>query len=317
LTVNLTDAIFNGIYRGKTKHADDLEAVISRAHDAGVGSMIITGISLNESRKALELARKYSLYATVGCHPTHTTEFKTFKGGPNAYLQALEHLLGASMEDETRRVVAIGECGLDYDRTRFSVPEVQKHYFRMQLGLAKRYHLPLFLHSRAAHADFVKILRDEGFGNDGGRDVGGKGGVVHSFTGSIEEAQELMDMGFHIGINGCSLKTEENLRVAGAIRLDRLLLETDAPWCSVTSGHTSHKYLDSIPSNLRDLYDPPSVRPEKFICGKAVKGRNEPSTIGKVAWIVHCLHPELSLQELMAKVWNNTIELFQLELEEL
>jgi Tat protein secretion system quality control protein TatD with DNase activity len=62
----------------------------------------------------------------------------------------------------------------------------------MQLGLAKKYHLPLFLHSRAAHEDFVKILRDEGFGNDGGRDVGGKGGVVHSFTGSIEEAQELV-----------------------------------------------------------------------------------------------------------------------------
>jgi TatD DNase family protein len=62
----------------------------------------------------------------------------------------------------------------------------------MQLGLAKKYHLPLFLHSRAAHADFVQILRDEGFGNDGGRDVGGKGGVVHSFTGSIEEAQELV-----------------------------------------------------------------------------------------------------------------------------
>ncbi len=145
--MNLTDAIFNGIYRGKTKHAgngectvlqrlsenlvkDDLEAVMSRAHDAGVGSMVITGTSLDESRKALELARKYSrqillrseaitytlphlgLYATVGCHPTHTTDFEAFKGGPNAYLQALEHLLETSMEDETRRVVSIGECGL-------------------------------------------------------------------------------------------------------------------------------------------------------------------------------------------------------------
>lgn len=62
----------------------------------------------------------------------------------------------------------------------------------MQLGLAKKYHLPLFLHSRAAHADFVQILRDEGFGNNGGHDVGGKGGVVHSFTGSVEEAEELV-----------------------------------------------------------------------------------------------------------------------------
>ena len=62
----------------------------------------------------------------------------------------------------------------------------------MQLGLAKKYHLPLFLHSRAAHADFVQILRDEGFGKNGEHDVGGKGGVVHSFTGSIKEAEELV-----------------------------------------------------------------------------------------------------------------------------
>ena len=88
----------------------------------------------------------------------------------------------------------------------------------------------------------------------------------------------------------------------------------DAPWCSVTSGHASHKYLDSIPSHLRDLYDPPSVRPEKFTNGKAVKGRNEPSSMGKVAWIVHKLHPELSLQELATRVWGNTVELFLLKL---
>ena len=62
-----------------------------------------------------------------------------------------------------------------------------------QLGLAKKYHLPLFLHSRAAHADFVKILREEGFGEDGGRLVGAKGGVVHSFTGTVEEAAELVN----------------------------------------------------------------------------------------------------------------------------
>ena len=85
-----------------------------------------------------------------------------------------------------------------------------------QLSLAKKYHLPLFLHSRAAHADFVRILREEGFGEDGGRGVGANGGVVHSFTGTVAEAAELvslqvsylvelfiespkMDMGFHIG----------------------------------------------------------------------------------------------------------------------
>lgn len=104
---------------------------------------------------------------------------------------------------------------VDYDRTRFASEAVQRKHFRAlrflylspysdlikplaslgsQLGLAKEYHLPLFLHSRAAHADFVKILREEGFGTDGGRAVGARGGVVHSFTGTAEEAKELVSV---------------------------------------------------------------------------------------------------------------------------
>lgn len=67
-----------------------------------------------------------------------------------------------------------------------------------QLALAKKYHLPLFLHSRAAHADFVQILQEEGFGEDGGRSHGARGGVVHSFTGSVKEAAEYQAMGFHL-----------------------------------------------------------------------------------------------------------------------
>jgi TatD DNase family protein len=116
--------------------------------------------------------------------------------------------------------VAIGECGLDYDRTHFASAATQHKAFRTrslgfrlpfivllmlraftgsQLALAKKYHLPLFLHSRAAHDDFVRILREEGFGEDGGRAVGGRGGVVHSFTGSAEDAADYVrvwDIGF-------------------------------------------------------------------------------------------------------------------------
>lgn len=68
----------------------------------------------------------------------------------------------------------------------------------MQLALAKKHHLPLFLHSRAAHEDFVRILCEEGFGENGGRSLGARGGVVHSFTGSMEEAIKYQEMGFHI-----------------------------------------------------------------------------------------------------------------------
>ncbi|PSR76677.1 hypothetical protein PHLCEN_2v8274 [Hermanssonia centrifuga] len=208
LAVNLTDPVFRGYHHGRKKHDDDLEAMLERSRAAGVKSMIITGGSLHESREALELAKQFNFYATVGCHPTRSRQFDQFKGGPNAYLEELDKLIEANL-DGNGRVVAVGECGLG-----------------LQLSLAKKHHLPLFLHSRAAHADFVSILREEGFGEDGGRGVGANGGVVHSFTGTAEEVTELMDMGFHISLNGCSLKTEANLAAAKAIRPDKIMFET-------------------------------------------------------------------------------------------
>jgi TatD DNase family protein len=292
--------------------------------------MIITGTSLRESKMALQMAKRYGalrplhicaranlhniadLYATVGCHPTRSNEFDKFGGGPDAYLKALGQLIKNNLSGKGR-VVAIGECGLDYDRTRFASEAVQRKHFRSQLALAKEYHLPLFLHSRAAHADFVKILRQEGFGTDGGRGVGANGGLVHSFTGTAEEAKELMDMGFHLSVNGCSLKTQANLKAAQSLPLDRLLLETDAPWCSMTSMHASKAHLDRLPANLRSLYFPDATRSENFVPGKPVKGRNEPMAIGGVAWVLHRLHPQVPFHELTELAWKNTVDLFKLE----
>ncbi|KAI0079634.1 Mg-dependent DNase [Panus rudis PR-1116 ss-1] len=310
--VNLTDPIFRGIYHGRKKHDDDLEAMLQRCRTAGVKSMIITGGSLHESKEALELARQYGLYATVGCHPTRSTQFDQFNGGPETYLEQLdkvisEHLTGLG------RVVAIGECGLDYDRTHFAPEDVQRRHFRSQLALAKKYHLPLFLHSRAAHRDLVRILREEGLGDDGGKAVGANGGVVHSFTGTKDEAMELIDMGFHISVNGCSMKTKENLETVRAIRLDKIMLETDAPWCSITSTHASRAHLTSMHSSLSSLYFPAATKPESFVHGRPVKGRNEPSAIGGVAWVVHNLHEDVPFEMVTEKAWKNTVELFRLE----
>ncbi|KAK7695315.1 hypothetical protein QCA50_002505 [Cerrena zonata] len=310
--VNLTDPIFRGYHHGRQKHDDDLEAMLERCKVAGVRSMILTGGSLHESKEALELAKKYNFYATIGCHPTRSGQFDSFKGGPEAYLAALDKLIEENIQG-TGRVVAVGECGLDYDRTHFSRPETQKKHFRAQLSLAKKYHLPLFLHSRAAHADFVQILREEGFGEDGGRAVGAKGGVVHSHTGTADEAIELMDMGFHIGVNGCSMKTAEQLTMIKTIRPEKILFETDAPWCSLTSTHASKQHLDSLPASLRAAYFPLATRPEAFVYGKPVKGRNEPTAIGGVAWVVHKLNPDIPFEKITEKAWKNTVGLFGLE----
>ncbi|KAK0208175.1 hypothetical protein DFS33DRAFT_1301874 [Desarmillaria ectypa] len=309
--VNLTDPVFRGVHYGRKKHDDDFEAMLERARAAGVRSMIITGGSLHESREALKLAETHGLYATVGCHPTRSGEFDKYRGGPEAYLKALDELLEKRTQGKGR-AVAVGECGLDYDRTHFASPETQKRHFRSQLALAKKFHLPLFLHSRAAHKDFVSILQEEGFSEDGGRTVGGKGGVVHSFTGTIEELNELMNMGFHISVNGCSLKTEANLQAAKAIRPELFMLETDAPWCTMTSTHASKPHLDTLPASLRPLYFPPATKPDQFIYGRPVKGRNEPCAIGGVAWVIHRLNG-VPFEKVTGKAWKNTIQLFDLE----
>ncbi|KAJ7596867.1 Mg-dependent DNase [Mycena floridula] len=319
---NLTDLAFTG--EGRRKHENDFAAMLERSAAAGVKSSIITGTSLTDSKSALNVAKQHSaarlnnssscgpeLFATVGCHPTRTSEFDKFRGGPSAYLQGLDRLIQDNLTGKGR-VVAIGECGLDYDRLHFADEATQRKHFRSQLSLAKKYHLPLFLHCRASHNDFVTILREEGFGEDGGKAVGGAGGVVHSFTGTETEVVELMDMGFYISVNGCSMKTKENLKMCKAIRPEKILLETDAPWCSLTSTHASHAHLASLPPDLRSLYFPPSVKPENFQYGKAIKGRNEPCACGAVAWVIHKIH-EVPLEKVTEKAWKNTIELFRLQ----
>lgn len=81
----------------------------------------------------------------------------------------------------------------------------------------------------------------------------------------------------------------------------------------MTGAHASRPHLDTLPNFLKELYYPPSVKPERFVSGKVVKGRNEPCTIGGVAWVVSKLHPELTSEELVEKAWKNTVDVFGLE----
>ena len=119
--------------------------------------------------------------------------------------------------------MAFGEIGLDYDRLFLSRKDQQLKYFERQLEIAVELQLPLFLHSRAAGEDFERLLAER-------LPQLPKKGLVHSFTGTKEEMERLVAMGLDIGINGCSLKTEENLEVVKGIPLERLQIETDGPW---------------------------------------------------------------------------------------
>lgn len=118
---------------------------------------------------------------------------------------------------------AFGEIGLDYDRLYLCPKEEQLKYFEAQLDVAVRVQLPLFLHSRAASEDFEALLASQLAHLP-------KKGLVHSFTGTLEEMERLLAMGLHIGVNGCSLKSQENLEVVKAIPLSKMQIETDAPW---------------------------------------------------------------------------------------
>ncbi|KAL8365108.1 hypothetical protein RB595_004093 [Gaeumannomyces hyphopodioides] len=162
---------------------------------------------------------------------------------------------GGSSSPRHHRLVAFGEFGLDYDRLHFCPKSLQRHSFAAQLDLVASLAspppsasspdpplaLPLFLHSRAAHRDFVSALT-AAFGPRLERLP--RGGVVHSFTGTAEEARELTtDLGLYVGVNGCSFKTADNCDVVRALPLDRLMIETDGPWCEVRPSHEGWKYL--------------------------------------------------------------------------
>jgi TatD DNase family protein len=184
---------------------DDLPQVLERARDAGV-DIIATGTTPEETRKALELG----FFTTAGVHPHHAREC-----GPQT-IAALRELA------KHPRVVAIGECGLDFNRNYSPHPDQEK-WFIAQVELALELNKPLFLHSRDAHPRFSEILRSFKV----------KTAVAHCFTGEREELHAYLDLGLYIGITGwiCDERRGRHLvELVREIPPERLLLETDAPY---------------------------------------------------------------------------------------
>ncbi|KAI9751360.1 MAG: hypothetical protein M4579_006101 [Chaenotheca gracillima] len=299
--INLTDPVFHGSYHGKQAHEDDLDEVIARAKAIGCEKFMVTGSSLEESRGAVKLAQQHpgTCYATVGVHPCSSKEFETYPSGPSALLAELKTL--ATEASRAGHAVAFGEIGLDYDRLSLAPKDIQLKYFEQQLDLAVELHLPLFLHSRAASEDFERLVAVR---------IGSlpKRGLVHSFTGTVEEMRRIVALGLDIGVNGCSLKTEENLEVVRHIPLDRLQIETDGPWCEIRPSHASSKYLADAPPL------PKSVKKEKFERGLMVKGRNESVAILRVAHVIAKVK-EISIEEVAEAAWNNSVRMFGLGVE--
>jgi TatD DNase family protein len=230
----LDDRYLRGIYRGTERHVPDIEAVIKRANQQGLARIIITAGTVEESRQALKYARQWNeryqkdwglhFSCTVGVHPTRCSQVFEAEGEKtsDALLQELYDLCVDGLRDGT--VVAYGELGLDYDRLEFCSMPIQKQYLLRQLKeVAIPLNLPLFLHNRNAQSDLLDLL--------GSLAASGNGtfrGVVHSFDDTLELAQSFIDqLGLYIGINGCSLRTQENLDTVRQLPLERIVLETE------------------------------------------------------------------------------------------
>jgi len=217
---NLTHASFR----------DDLEAVLARAREHGVGTLVVTGTTVEESRRAAALAQAHGLYATCGVHPHHARDCD------DTTIPALRELAAHP------RIVAIGECGLDFNRN-YSPHPSQEKWFVAQLELAAELGKPLFLHSRDAHPRCADILRNLRVGR----------AVAHCFTGEAAELRAYLDLGLYIGITGwiCDERRGRHLvALAKEIPPDRLLLETDSPYLTPRDLQPQPKARRNEPAHL-------------------------------------------------------------------
>ena len=183
---------------------DDLDEVINRCNREDI-TVINVGSQYDTSKRAIEIAEKYdNMYAAIGLHPIHA------ENGFNA----ADFLELAKSE----KVVAIGEIGIDYFRDYGEFKEKQFEILHQQLDLAKELDLPLIIHCRKAHKDLIEVLEKHNFK-----------GVVHCFTGSLNDAKRYLEMGYYIGINGIMYKLNLD-KVIKEIPLDKILIETDCPY---------------------------------------------------------------------------------------
>lgn len=191
---------------------DEISEVMERARELGVSEMAVVGFDIPTIEKSLELSHTYeNIYSIIGWHPTEA----------GSYTKEIETKLQQQLEDE--RVVALGEIGLDYYWME-DPKEVQDKVFRRQIAIAKEMNLPISIHTRDAIEDTYKILKEEKIHNIGG--------IMHSFSGDAEWAKRFLDLGMHISFSGVVTfkKAFEVHEAASFVPLDKLLVETDAPY---------------------------------------------------------------------------------------
>ncbi|WP_301860201.1 TatD family hydrolase [uncultured Megasphaera sp.] len=193
-------------------YAEDREAMMERAFAAGMTYMLCPGTDIQTSAEAVALSHQYlQVYAAVGIHPEDAAS-----ATPEGFAQIRQWL------QTEKKVVAIGEVGLDYHWPEPS-HDIQHDVFIEQVKMAAELDVPLDIHDREAHGDTMDILRKYGKGTRG---------VFHCYSGSLEMAQELIKMGYYIGFTGTMVfpKSKKLKHIVCELPLDRILIETDSPY---------------------------------------------------------------------------------------
>jgi TatD DNase family protein len=257
-----------GINLTNRQFQNDTDTIIQNALDNEVVQMILTGTSVQGSKTAATIAKKYpsTLFSTAGIHPHDAKSFN------NQSISELRKLV------QLPHVVAVGECGLDFDRD-FSPRDQQEKCYRAQLALAIEVQKPLFLHERAAFTRFMGVTKDYL--------PQLPKAVVHCFTGTLQEAKTYLDNGFYLGFTGAISDTKrfDHLQeVVKHVPLDRMMIETDAPFM--------------LPKNV-----------PKTSLTKYHERRNEPAFLPYVAQTV-ARFKGISLEEVAASTTANTKEFF-------
>lgn len=242
---------------------NELDEIIQRSKNNKI-LPIFVGIDIESSIRSLNLSKKYDTFSYAGIHPLHSKN--TNENISDIFNNKYSNLIG------------IGECGLDYYRLEYSDKETQKRIFKLQLDLqGERY----FIHSRDSQRDLLEILSDYSIN-----------GVIHSFTGTVEESKELIKKGYFIGINGCSLKNEEGIEVLRDLPIERILIETDSPYCKIRPSYSGYKYV-------KTFYNQPKI----------LKKRNEPCCLRQIAEVVGEIKG-IEIKELEKKLEENNINFF-------
>ncbi|KAK0610289.1 Deoxyribonuclease Tat-D [Lasiodiplodia hormozganensis] len=320
VAVTPTAPEFTGVYRGKQQHPADFHpSVLDRAAAAGVRKVMLTGMHLADvvPNLALCAARPEQCSLTIGVHPYHAAEpwaaecneagGKGEVGGEgwesNPYLaQLASHVRDALALGPTSPLSAFGELGLDWDKTAHVSKDLQLRTFRAQLDMFVRegWDLPLFLHCRAAFDDFIREMTPY-------LDKLPRRGLVHSFVGSRAEMEALVGLGFDVSVNGFSFATRESLEMVAAVPLERLQIETDAPWGEIKPGaEVAKRYCGNAPPL------PQNKKKDKWDAACMVKERNESCAISRVAFVVAGLKG-MNVEEVAEAAWRNSVEMFGLE----